>query len=383
MEHPSKPLAYLPAETPVLMSDWLLKPLGDIRRGDEIVGWVKGTNDDRGHLVRAEVQAIHEARTQTVDVRLASGNPVRCVQNTRWFTNRYPTAADPSRKQYAEARPGSYLMQFDLVEDEPDFEAKLAWHYLAGMIDGEGHVADSSLPITQATDRNLPVWDRLCQVLDKLNISYLTRSDPTVAKAHWSPRSTAIVRNVRDEYRRLLRYANPAKAEQIRAALWRRPARPVRNRDQIVGVTPAGEQQCVALETATGNFVAWGYGASSVAQTDLCDRGHRMDVRTDSANKTYRSCPVCPDQPKMADGRRVVQHTDADRIRLAWAAECLRTGEAQAARKAAKVTQVQMSGKCRVSYGMVSGWETGAFELKGASGVRYANALAELLDPPA
>ncbi len=200
--------AWFAPDAPILMTDWRHKRIADVVIGDDVVGFTSGTIRDRAKLLRSSVVAARAKVVPMVELRMASGRQILTTKSAAWFTNRKPNTSEPHRKPYAPARVGGHLMVADLVEDEPTGRHRMLWYYLAGMVDGEGHIAESALPITQTTGKNGPVWERLCEVLDTLGISYNAKyHKPEVMRDGWQPKADAVIRNVRDVYRRLLVYS--------------------------------------------------------------------------------------------------------------------------------------------------------------------------------
>lgn len=380
-----EPLVSWPADAPVLMSDWLLRPISSLKPGDSVVGLESGCSADRSRLVPATVLTVGQAPAAIVDLHVASGNIVRCSADALWYTNRFPGPGEPLRKTYANAKPGAALMQVDLVEEPPTGRAHLMWHWLAGMVDGEGHIADSSLPITQTTTKNGPVWDKLCAVLDELGIEYNARQH-SPGNPKWQPRSDAVIRNVRDVYKRLLRYTEPGKRQQMVEALWRRPRRPIRTRDRVATVGQARAEAGWQITTTSGNQVVWGYLASNAALSTTCPSGHVLDVRKDRLGKVYQTCRSCGPSPAtgLVNERRR-QKTAAlrtmspdDVALLVMAADAVASGQARVLRMAAGLTQVQFAGRCGISQPRLSAWESRAAVPSGPAGVRYAMVLGQL-----
>jgi predicted phage terminase large subunit-like protein len=274
-----------PAESPVLMGDWTERPISKVAVGDEVIGFTvrprvaPRVRDDfqRSALVPATVSAINETEADVWEYQLESGRIVRCTSNHHWYAGRggwertpqgYPTM----RPYYRPPTIGGELVVVDEHAGHVPTEREATlWWYLAGIIDGEGSIADSSCPITQGIDQhppskrwvqrgNGPVCDRIAAVLDELGISYNVRERPG---SQWSGQRVLVIRDVRGVYRRLLRYAEPGKAAQIIEALWRRPHMWGRGRDRIMSGRLVGHQPVYALTTSTGNYVVWGYASSN------------------------------------------------------------------------------------------------------------------------
>jgi DNA-binding transcriptional regulator YiaG len=369
------------------MSDWLLRPISSLKPGDSVVGLETGCLASRSRLVPATVLTVTQAPVQIIDLHLASGNAVRCSSDALWYTNRFPGAGDPLRRIYANAKLGASLMQIDLVEEPPTARAHLMWHWLAGMVDGEGHVADSSLPITQTTTKNGPVWDKLCEVLNELGIGYNVRYHSRGGgNGNWQPRADAVIRNVRDVYKRLIRYTDPGKRRQMVEALWRRPRRPIRARDRVTAVGHPQREAGWQITTTSGNQVIWGYLASNSALSKLCPAGHVLDVREDKLGKVYQTCCACGSSPVTGRANEVRRQKAAirramspdDVALLARANNAVASGQARALRRSVGLTQRQLAGLCDVSQPRLSFWESGSLITPSPAGVRYARTLERL-----
>jgi hypothetical protein len=258
-----------PAETPVLMADWTMKPISEVRVGDRIIGFEQGDLKARARIIEASVTHTQSRLAQVCELVMESGRKVRCTADHRWFTGR----KEPGRKTYDEPKVGRRLMlAYDPLPSCAPDDQRL-WDYLAGIVDGEGHVGDSALLIDQAVPRNQPIADRIREVLDELGLTYRESRKPSV-RPPWSDRITFAIGEVRDVYRKLLAYTASAKAAQMRASLLRRGHMFIRDQDRVEEIRPGLVQPVYALTTTTGNYIAWGYASSnSLYQQDPRPRG--------------------------------------------------------------------------------------------------------------
>lgn len=100
-----------PAEAPILMADLSMNPIGEIKVGDEIIGWSPGSERTkpvvRRKLVPARVLSISKSVQRLVRMRLESGAVIRCTLNHKWYTGRH----DPTHRTYKPATVGTPLMR--------------------------------------------------------------------------------------------------------------------------------------------------------------------------------------------------------------------------------------------------------------------------------
>jgi phage terminase large subunit-like protein len=129
------------------------------------------------------------------------------------------------------------------------------------MVDGEGHVSGSRrLNICQSMGKNQPIVDRLDEVLTELGLSYRR----TVTK-HPGRRDKVDfdIRGVGPVYRTLLRQTPLAKRDQVIDALYDGAGRTDRHADRVESIGNPVDEDVFALQTGTGNYVAWGYASSN------------------------------------------------------------------------------------------------------------------------
>lgn len=91
--------ACLPGGAPILMAQWLEKPIAAVRPGEVVIGWVCARRA-RPRLRPARVLAVHQRRAEVFEYTLASGRSVRCSADHNWYAGarRYaPLAPGPAR----------------------------------------------------------------------------------------------------------------------------------------------------------------------------------------------------------------------------------------------------------------------------------------------
>ena len=85
-----------PPEAPIWMGDYTFKPIGEIKIGDEVIGWERevrpATNRQRygdasknyERMKRATVVAVMRRKSPIVRVTMASGAVIRCTPDHLW-----------------------------------------------------------------------------------------------------------------------------------------------------------------------------------------------------------------------------------------------------------------------------------------------------------
>lgn len=251
-----------PEETPVLMADWTTKPIASLRAGDEIVGFKTGTPDKRAQLISATVKRVFSRQGTVYDLKLESGRKVRCTKDHQWFLG------DKRRngKEYDSPKVGRRLMFIEEPQDACTEEERSLWWYLAGIVDGEGCVKQGGvLVISQSPTSNGPTFERIKTVLDRLNIKYALDVREQKGHADWGKQGNFIIHDVHKVYRKLLRFTDFGKKPDVVARMFRRGHMFIRERDRVLAIRNPKDEPVYALETTTGNYVAWGYGSSNSA----------------------------------------------------------------------------------------------------------------------
>lgn len=297
-----------PAESPVLMADLSMKPIGQIQEGDRIVGFTVGTRAERARYKEAQVLSISSFKSPVVKITFESGYTARCTEDHQWFTGRSPL--DGYHRPYARARaPGtpkrhgiqstSVLCRVcppGLPEIKDPADIRLAG-WLSGFFDGEGSASldrrgSVLLSFSQGTGRNLILCDKLESTLARFGFPFSYREhvrddrrslsasapvslqrfywlkNPTAAKGRQSARLAL--------YQRFLHIAQPTKwKDRIVGAMLN--GRMFTDEDRVVSIEPDGEETVYGLETTTGNYVVWGL-ASSNSQRPMPRKGGIFDI---------------------------------------------------------------------------------------------------------
>ena len=278
------PYAYCnPFEAPILMGDLSMKPIGEVRVGDDIVGFTIGNNEKRARLKPAKVLSISETIQPVVKMTFESGAVIRCTSDHKWWTTRN----DASHAPYAKAKVGSTLSRVcpsHLPEILSAEDARLAG-WLAGFFDGEGSVSVQkkkgggfSTPLItfcQGDGRNGVICEKLEAVLDHFGFT-------------WGVHKKSPAK--RDQEHRIRMYwlkngGGKHGGRFSRVGLLQRflhIVQPVKWRDRIIELTvnsrlftaaervakieEDGFETVYGLETTTGNYVVWGLASSNSGQ---------------------------------------------------------------------------------------------------------------------
>jgi predicted phage terminase large subunit-like protein len=246
-----------PAETPILMADWTIKEIKDVNEGDLIMGWVNGTGHGKNHLCPTKV--LHKMQKYDVvnDLMMESERRVRCTKDHRWYSG---TTGDKSHLKYHQAKVGQtlqYVCNTSTVKWEEN-----TWNYLGGLIDGEGSFkSGGGVTIAQSNERNPDVYKKIIETLGKLALDY--KIYPRKAFGVHGESSSISIRNSREMIIHLLRTVDFGKRQQAIDWMFRKSSRLVKEKDKILAIREGKIEPVYALETETGNYIAWGYASSN------------------------------------------------------------------------------------------------------------------------
>lgn len=254
-----------PAQAPILMSDWSMKPISEIVVGDEVVGIAQGYGKYKSCLTKATVNLVESMEKEVVKITLESGKVICCTADHPWYTGR----TDQTHKPYLPARIGGRLMSVYDVKELTNEQLR-DYRYLAGLVDGEGACKHGSIAIGQSKYANPEVYAGIINVVERLGIPYKVS---TV-----NPNETHVLRNKviarglaqaivlgggRQVKGDLIRFGKPAKSSQILNTIWKRASHPIRGTDKVVSIEPDDVQTVYAIGTTTGNYVAYGFATKN------------------------------------------------------------------------------------------------------------------------
>jgi hypothetical protein len=276
-----------PGEAPVWMADMAFRPLGDLRVGDQVVGW-EAPDASRRRLCIATVTALHRRAAPVVRVTMESGRSFRCTSDHWWLSywgdrstssvglrvarRGYSGSYRVGRETFVHAEPGRILSH--VIDPTERIDDRLGG-WLGGLYDGEG----SGAGITQSEEHNPSVVARLREVMGALGIAYTER----LHKRHEGMLYFALVGG-RQAYVDFVNKARPVRVDALKRLIlsgrFRRP-------DCVVDVTPERKlDEVFSLTTTTGNYVAWGYASKNCAYEVKISRSDFLaDVNRDKFEK--------------------------------------------------------------------------------------------------
>lgn len=268
-----------PPEAPVWMADLSFKPMGEIKVGDQVVGWAtpphRGANRTLG---ASTVVAVQRRVSPIVKVTMESGRTLRCTPDHLWLRARKLTSKRGDKfysYEWQEPRPGRELLH---IVDKPrtlNPEDAKAAAWLGGIWDGEGSLCNNNrgqIVITQSHRVNPEVCERIESSLRQLGFEYSIHAERGDGCRRYA------IRGRHKQYKvDFLEWCNPAKGARFKKTI-------LKSRfgvdDRIVDVVPDGEGEVVSLTTTTGNYVAWGYASKN------CGRyAHYKGSRADETSK--------------------------------------------------------------------------------------------------
>lgn len=270
-----------PAESPILMSDLSMKPIGEIAVGDQIVGFEipptpEGCAFARQRLVKTTVSEVHKYFAPVVKITLDSGAVIRCTPDHKWFMRQ----RNDGRDCYSPATLRSSLSRvcpahLPILNEADARDA--GW--LSGFFDGEGSVSLMKRPnyepatkivFYQGAGRNKPLCDKLERLLAHFGFDWLCEEDlrkpnqNTPCYPFRVYRLTNHSRMTLPVHQRFLHIVQPTKwRDRIIDGVYK--SNFIQGRERVVRIEPDGEETVYGLTTGTGNYVIWGLVSSNSA----------------------------------------------------------------------------------------------------------------------
>ena len=250
-----------PYEAPIIMGDFTAKPIGEVKQGDQVIGWEPRPGTRRRTLVRTTVTAVRSQMDKVVKVTLASGREIRCTADHKWWMGR--TEIAHNRNEYLPAKVGRtlrFIMEPKLAPLTPALQ-KTA-HWLGGMYDGEGDCIGSII-LNQSPYANPDVCKALEDAFKELGYTYsMAEKDTTLTSLGRSTNYYWLNGGIPGK-RRFLLECTPVKGYEIQRSILKHGNRFVQEKDRVVKIEPDGEEPVYSLQTDTGNYIAWGYGSKN------------------------------------------------------------------------------------------------------------------------
>lgn len=276
-----------PGYAKILMSDLEEKPIEHVQIGEEVIGYF--FNNCRPRLEKAKVLAIGNHKQKVFRYHLDDGTYVDCTEDHKWWGG--SRQCKPERKPYRIPKLGRTLFR----HYKQDFSDKNeAWSYLAGIIDGKGHIPykennTGSITISQSKKENPEVFNKIKQTLDKLQIKYSIYEE----KGDRQGKQLFVIKSPKDILINFANKMNFGKKEQLRLFYWKyrkRIGRPVK----IIKIEYLGKMPVYWLETTTGNYISQGV-LSKNCQKDNCPIGGRDGKVIFVVRKGYRPRFITPE----------------------------------------------------------------------------------------
>lgn len=239
-----------PPEAPIWMADLSFKALGDIRVGDEVMGWVREPDAEganRRTLCSSRVLSVASRISPLVELTMESGRTVRCTPDHKWLSGKSYKGGD----YFREPRVGRALAHVidPTAPLDVKFERVAGW--LAGIYDGEA----SGRRISQSETHNPDVHAEIQRVLDLLEIPYSKFYSPSNRDHGFS------LLGGKQGYVDFVNRVRPIRWASLAARIGRSH---FLHSDPIVEMSDvANAAEVISMETSTGNYVAWGYASKN------------------------------------------------------------------------------------------------------------------------
>ncbi len=251
--------------TRVLTSDLNWCPIGDLQRGDTLLGTQEGNQGRASRsLLETKVTAVGRRVTPCVRVDLSDGRFVVCSVDHKWL------GMNSKRKVFNWA--GSYhwvpaegLSTGDALcapltpwDDGTDYE----WGYVGGVFDGEGCWHTASTAQIEFSQKDLVVLHKMHKILSKKGVEFNVQS-----------RANGVNITLISGLQSTLRLLALARPERLLVGEKRYLGRSLRSRSYdnkvfVEGISPVGPMEVVSIETDAHTFFAEGLVSHNCVDAD-------------------------------------------------------------------------------------------------------------------
>ena len=275
----------------ILTADLRWIPLGEIKEGDEIVGFTeigRGKAENRRHWEKGIVTHIHRDYAEVYDVELENGDHIKTTADHKWLVesnagykwtetqglwiNGYNIYGEKKTGPHTEKTTTVVCKPFLVCHQEKSFEA--GW--LAGMIDADGHICQQNIHDEDGTIRygfrigvaQSEAYMDICEDIVRLLEKYTNNNKPC---RQWMQKNRCHERGINAKLQTWQFLITGTNVEKLQFLMKVRPHKMkkvdinklgmVRSRynTKVKSITPLGKQEIVVMETSTHTFIANGY----------------------------------------------------------------------------------------------------------------------------
>lgn len=245
--------------TKVLTSNFDWKPVRDLRLGDSILTCTEEGNDNalgRGRARKwttATITHHEEAFEEGLRITLSNGDSLVCTKEHPFLVNNHKKLKSKWCRAELLKVGWSIPKYLPSWEREQSFDA--GW--LSGMMDGEGYVSSTAVGISQIPG---PIFDKICNVLSSLSVSFKTATSFVRYKGGNSPCNNAVLRGGLQSVCEILGRFRPSRLVQnFLKKIVNKVTTSCMESPRIVTIRPVGIVPIVRLSTSTGTYMTEGY----------------------------------------------------------------------------------------------------------------------------
>ncbi len=244
----------LAPETRLLTSDLHWKTSGDIQIGEELIGFDENRPSGRGRKRKFRKSIVEEKQMfQLPCVRITTNKGVfTCFKNHEWLGKTNYKGSDYKFIASKDLKPGYRIAR---MCHPWEMDTTYTGGYLAGVYDGEGHIAPQAFNVSQKPGM---VLNRIKNNLREKGFGF--RSNEDNLKDYDSGVATLSLEGGRPEYLRFLGSLRPSRLLKNGRKLWENTACSSQYSlpDEIISVEDAGVQEVVGIRTSTHTYIAEG-----------------------------------------------------------------------------------------------------------------------------